>query len=56
MACDPRVQDLAVVTADMLVLFDQFHGFATHRRSSAGQSSNFGGLFTVDFAGGRHLC
>lgn len=38
--CDPRVQDLAVVAADMLALFDQFQGFAPSRRSPAGQSSD----------------
>lgn len=56
MVCDPWVQDLAAVTADMLALFDQFHGFATHRRSSAGQSGNLAGLFPMEFAGGHHLC
>lgn len=51
MAGDPRVQDLAAVTADMLALFDQFQGFATHRRSSAGQSGNPAtGLFPEEFA------
>lgn len=64
MASDPRVQDLAAVTADMLALFDQFQGFATHRRGPAGQLSNFTGLFPKEFArllqlpfaGGRHRC
>lgn len=42
MDCDPRVQDLASVTTDtILVLFGQFQGFVTHGRSSAKQSSNF---------------
>lgn len=41
MACwDPRVQDLAVVAADMLALLDQSQGFAPDRRSPAGQSSD----------------
>lgn len=55
MDCDPRVQDLASAPTDMLALFDQFQGFVTHRRSSAGQSSNFAGLFPMDFAGARNL-
>lgn len=45
--CDPRVQDLAVVAADMLALFDQFRGFASDRRSPAGQSSDSTELLSV---------